>query len=302
MAQRIECMTPATPRPTHRDGFAIPPTSSDAFPGAARMSARPLTSGTWVAKTNRSPRGRRLPTHSLAPQIVADPWSAHRSRVGPARVFRMLGYLALAASAAAAVAFVAVSNLSLQGATGATEQADNLNSFGSRFVEHSANPQDPSGLTPRGSKARDLLALADAWPATPVTTALAEPTPAANLAARDPAEPNAANIAGPGPALPTPKATTLDSESEEAATLVKRGQQLAAAGDIAAARLVLRHVAEAHNARAALALGATYDPNVLKTLGIHGIAPDIPAARSWYEKAKEYGSAEALQRLEKLGE
>jgi len=217
-------------------------------------------------------------------------------------VFRMLGYLALAASAAAAVAFVAVSNLSLQGATGATEQADNLNSFGSRFVEHSANPQDPSGLTPRGSKARDLLALADAWPATPVTTALAEPTQAANLAARDPAEPNAANIAGPGPALPTPKATTLDSESEEAATLVKRGQQLAAAGDIAAARLVLRHVAEAHNARAALALGATYDPNVLKTLGIHGIAPDIPAARSWYEKAKEYGSAEALQRLEKLGE
>jgi TPR repeat protein len=115
-------------------------------------------------------------------------------------------------------------------------------------------------------------------------TALALPTPATNVAALASAE-------------PTPAATTLDPNSEEVATLIKRGQQLAAAGDVAAARLILMRAADAHNAGAALALGATYDPNVLETLGIHGIVPDIAAARGWYKKAKEYGSAEASRRI-----
>ncbi|HEV3194320.1 MAG TPA: hypothetical protein VGY54_27650, partial [Polyangiaceae bacterium] len=70
--------------------------------------------------------------------------------------------------------------------------------------------------------------------------------------------------------------------------------------DIAAARLVLRRAAEAHSAQAALALGGMYDPNVLKSLGVQGVEPDVAEARSWYEKAREYGSAEATQRLRVL--
>ena len=75
---------------------------------------------------------------------------------------------------------------------------------------------------------------------------------------------------------------------------------MASAGDIAAARLMLRRAAEAHNARAALALAATYDPLVLKKIGAFGVSPDIATARRWYEKAQEYGSAEAPRRLELL--
>jgi TPR repeat protein len=62
----------------------------------------------------------------------------------------------------------------------------------------------------------------------------------------------------------------------------------------------LRRAAEARNAQAALALGATYDPGVLETLGIFGVSPDVAKARSWYEKARAYGSAEAPRRLDLL--
>ena len=43
-----------------------------------------------------------------------------------------------------------------------------------------------------------------------------------------------------------------------------------------------------------------YDPIVLKQLGIRGVVPDLAQARSWYEKAKEYGSEEAPRRLQAL--
>ena len=89
-------------------------------------------------------------------------------------------------------------------------------------------------------------------------------------------------------------------DREEVGLLVKRGEDFLAAGDIAAARLVLQRAAEARDARAALVLGSTYDPILLGRLSIRGIPPDIALARSWYERAKEFGSAEAPQRLEML--
>jgi hypothetical protein len=87
---------------------------------------------------------------------------------------------------------------------------------------------------------------------------------------------------------------------EEIAGLMKRGNDLILAGDLAAARLVLRRAAEAGDARAALALAGTYDPVMLKKLPLHGLSPDLAMARHWYEKAKELGSPDALRRLEML--
>jgi hypothetical protein len=97
------------------------------------------------------------------------------------------------------------------------------------------------------------------------------------------------------PAKPAPR---LDAE--EIAVLLKRGQELVAVGDLASARVVLRRAAEAHDARAALALAGTYDPLVLEKLAVYGLRADISLARSWYETAKEFGSAEAPRRLEML--
>lgn len=82
--------------------------------------------------------------------------------------------------------------------------------------------------------------------------------------------------------------------------LVKRGKDFIASGDLAAARLVLQRAAESKDADAALSLAATYDPLVLRELKVYGFAADIAMARSWYEKAKEFGSTEAPRRLEIL--
>jgi hypothetical protein len=95
---------------------------------------------------------------------------------------------------------------------------------------------------------------------------------------------------------------------QELAGLIKRGERFIATGDLASARLVLQRAAEAGDHRAALMLAGTYDPIVLEKIGIQGFAPDIirgfapniASARTWYELAKQFGSTEAVRRLEML--
>jgi hypothetical protein len=89
-------------------------------------------------------------------------------------------------------------------------------------------------------------------------------------------------------------------DREEIATLLKRGQELFETGDLAGARLLLQRAADTGNARAAYALGASYDPFVLRELRVHGVVADVAKARAWYEKAKAFGSTEAPRRLELL--
>jgi TPR repeat protein len=86
----------------------------------------------------------------------------------------------------------------------------------------------------------------------------------------------------------------------EIASSLRRGNDLIASGDLAAARLVLRRAANAGDAHAAMTLAGTYDPVVLEKLGVHGFVPDAAMARVWYEKARKAGSAAAPQRLELL--
>jgi hypothetical protein len=100
----------------------------------------------------------------------------------------------------------------------------------------------------------------------------------------------------PAPAMQAGRAI----DAQELAAMVKRGEDLLNTGDIASARLLLRRAAEARDARAAFALAGTYDPIVLKRLGVYGSTPDVAIARDWYEKARQYGSREAPQRLELL--
>ncbi|MGZ6195449.1 MAG: hypothetical protein ACXWML_09475 [Candidatus Binataceae bacterium] len=105
--------------------------------------------------------------------------------------------------------------------------------------------------------------------------------------------------APPEPAAPpafSPPAPSLDRE--EIAALYKRGEQLIQQGDIAAARLMFTRAASVGDARSALALGASYDPDVLRKLGVVGVAADAALAREWYAKASGFGSREAAQRIE----
>jgi hypothetical protein len=103
---------------------------------------------------------------------------------------------------------------------------------------------------------------------------------------------------------PKPPISTVSAprqlDGEEIAFLLKRGKDLIAAGDLAAARLVLQRAADANDVEATLALAATYDPYVLRELKVYSFAGDAGIARIWYEKARQLGSSAALRRLEML--
>jgi TPR repeat protein len=102
------------------------------------------------------------------------------------------------------------------------------------------------------------------------------------------------------PQQPQEPARVLDRD--EVNDMIKRGQQYVANGDMSAARILLKRAAEAGDARAALALGATYDPIVLKELGAVGVSSDVAQARTWYERAIAQGSPEASKRLQQLAQ
>lgn len=99
--------------------------------------------------------------------------------------------------------------------------------------------------------------------------------------------------------VPQP-APSRSLDAAEVDVLVKQGQQFVAAGDFVTARLVFQRAAEAGNAAAALALGASYDPVVLSRLGVRGVDADVGKARAWYQKAKEFGAPDADRRLSTL--
>jgi TPR repeat protein len=82
-------------------------------------------------------------------------------------------------------------------------------------------------------------------------------------------------------------------DPEEIKLLMKQGEQLIAAGE-------LRRAADAGDANAAMALGATYDPNVLARLGVVGVSAEVEKARSWYQKAETLGSPDARRQLDLL--
>jgi TPR repeat protein len=122
--------------------------------------------------------------------------------------------------------------------------------------------------------------------------------------AATPMQPQAASPVQPQAAIPqaaapsSPPARMLDQS--EISLLTKQGEQFIAAGDLVTARMVFQRAAEAGDAYAAMALGATYDPGVLAKLGVVGMSADVEKARNWYQKAESLGSTEATKRLRML--
>jgi hypothetical protein len=118
-----------------------------------------------------------------------------------------------------------------------------------------------------------------------------------------------------GPAAPTPQQPTAspgppsaarveppvrEINPNEVAGFVRRGQELLASGDLQAARLFLLRAAEAHDARAALLLAKSFDPIASKRFGLADAEPDLARARSWYQKAEQWGASEARRELDAL--
>jgi hypothetical protein len=103
------------------------------------------------------------------------------------------------------------------------------------------------------------------------------------------------------PAAPAPAAALgRRMDPAELANLMQRAKGFLDTGDLMSARLLLERAADAQEADAALLLAQTYDPDVLGTSDVRNITPEPAKARAWYQKAAQFGSADARRRLAQL--
>ncbi len=167
-----------------------------------------------------------------------------------------------------------------------------------------------SSPTAKGGPTRDEIASAfrtarQDQPEVRLPPAAVAPPPTAAPPAAAPAAvaalPPAAAFPPPTADLPAAAAPTAKRlAADELAALLKRAKGLIAIGDFAPARLLLKRAADAQEAGAALLLAQTYDPAVLGKQDMRSITPDPAKAREWYQKAAEYGSVDAQQRLSQM--
>ena len=158
--------------------------------------------------------------------------------------------------------------------------------------------QPPVTTTP------DAAAVVPAFDA-PAAEAPAIPAAIVRPAAAPPAAHSqaAANAVPTGATPSNAPSTTLASSRfplPDLGSLLSRGEAMLALGDISAARLLYERAASIGSARAATALGKTYDPAFLTSIQVSGLVPSRAAAALWYRKGAEMGDAEAADRLARL--
>lgn len=132
----------------------------------------------------------------------------------------------------------------------------------------------------------------------PSAVALA-PAPIAGV--RDRVEPFPTAPAAKAASAPAPApAPTAPAPAEEAAGLLLLGRTLVKEGDIAGAREPLARAAGLGNPDAVLALGETFDPNMLAAWGVSNVKADANMARLFYNRAVSAGVPRAKVRLDAL--
>jgi hypothetical protein len=251
-------------------------------PGLAPVDARGRGySGEMFDNGFRSPR-------SLEPERLAPP-PAMRSRRDNLR--RPLIILIVSIFAAPIAYYFSVGGW---GPTSKPPPGPRVASFDSKFI--TPPPTSSSQEDSRTTIARDND------PGTPAEGEISSERPQSSPTAKSfPGETVAMLQPGtPGAQAPPSSTAVRALDPEEIKLLMKQGEQFIAAGDVVTARIAFQRAAEAGDANAAVALGATYDPTVLAKLGVMGMGADVEQARTWYRMAESYGSAEAKQRLQLL--
>jgi hypothetical protein len=129
-------------------------------------------------------------------------------------------------------------------------------------------------------------------------------TPAADTAPKG-ADVTAVGSGAAEPRAEPPKPVPAAAAAPRFATsdltlLLSRGDAMLALGDISAARLLYQRAAALGSARAATAVGKTYDPVFLVSIQANGIAADRTAAATWYRKSAALGDPEGTDRLARL--
>ena len=109
-----------------------------------------------------------------------------------------------------------------------------------------------------------------------------------------PAESSKADLGATKPESQLPR-LTADQEEK----MLKRASTLLGQNDIAGARLIFQYLAHHGSPRGAFALAESYDPKKWAAHRVTGMTPDAGLARTWYARAAELGSREAVAVLRK---
>ncbi len=252
---------------------------------------RPLNTEGLRPRGEQFINGVRVPP-SLAPERLRPPPMRERrdNLRGPVRVL-------LATVIAAPIAYY----FSVGSFTGGGERGheSGLASLASRLVASAEFPLPKDKLPPgEADDYNTMVSSRNKLVVAPPPTAAAKVAP---VPVEAPADDPVVVVPPPSPAVEeTPAKPTRQMDAASIKLLMQQGEQVLASGDVLAARIVYQRAAEAGDAAAALALGATYDPSVLAKMGVRGVSGDTEKARMWYERAKEYGSSDAPRRLDAL--
>jgi len=87
---------------------------------------------------------------------------------------------------------------------------------------------------------------------------------------------------------------------QEEDVFIERAEALLKSGDFESARLIFTDLADRGSRRAAFRSAQTFDPEVLATLFVVGLTPDLQKARNWYARAVALGALEGQKRLDQL--
>ena len=167
-----------------------------------------------------------------------------------------------------------------------------LPAAGSSLV--AADPEATREVSPK--VAPSALQKAVAAPGSSVAAAGPEAAREVSPTASPSAVQSAAPISGSSGAAPAPEAAPRLTVIQ-IAELLARGDSFLHAGDVASARLFYERAADAGDWRAAIRMGATFDPAFLDRAGVRTVGDPIKA-QSWYHHSLDLGAPRIDRQIE----
>jgi hypothetical protein len=157
-----------------------------------------------------------------------------------------------------------------------------------------ADPEAAREVSPKA--ASSALQNAVAAPGSSVAAAGPEAAREVSPKAAPSAVQSAAPISGSSSAAPEPEAAPRLT-AIQIAELLARGDSFLHAGDVVSARLFYERAADAGDWRAAIRMGATFDPAFLDRVGVHAVGDPIKA-QSWYHHSLDLGAPKIDRQIE----
>jgi TPR repeat protein len=114
-------------------------------------------------------------------------------------------------------------------------------------------------------------------------------------------EPQGNSVASSGSSMRSTSRKRPPMRPAQERAILNKAAVLIDANDVASARLLFEYAANRGSAKAALAMGQTFDPAFFHAAEIIGLRPNPQKAKAWYQRAAALGNKEAQKRLSALG-